>query len=301
MYQLVAIGDITVDMFFQGKSLTQDNEHFNLVIGGKYYADAFHHGLGGSAANVAIHGAQLGLDSAVVSKVGENAFKNIVVQTLARKTVSTEFLQFDRDHVSISSILLSPSGERTVIKYSDPKDHIDIGEHALERIRRSGIVFMGNLPYVSVSERTKFMKSVRSETNVLGINFGSNDCRNGVAKLQSLIEASDILFLNRYELGDLLGKKGETLKLEDNLLKDLNTSLNMLVVTDGKDGSYAYTADTVYSQPAVKVLKVVDTTGAGDAFTTAFMVRYADNKNIQDALAQASEYSAKIIGKIGAN
>lgn len=301
MYQLVAIGDITVDMFFQGKTLTQDKEHFNLVIGGKYYADAFHSGLGGSAANVSIHGAQLGLDSAVVSKVGENAFKNIVVQTLARKTVSTEFLQFDRDHVSISSILLSPSGERTVVKYSDPKDHIELGDHALERVKRSGIIFMGNLPYVSVAERTKFMKAVRSETNLLATNFGSNDCQSGLAKLTPLIEAVDVLFLNRYELGDLLGKKGDTLKLDDNQLKVLNTNLKMLVITDGSNGSYAYTSDVVYKQDAAKVTKVVDTTGAGDAFTAAFLVRYADNKNIQDSLAAAADYAAKIIGKIGAN
>ena len=142
MYQLVAVGDITVDMFFQGKSLTRDKERFKLAIGGKYYTDAFHHGLGGSAANVSIHAAQLGLDSAAVAKVGENAFKNMIIQHLARKTVSTEFLTFDREHISISNVLLTEGGERTIVKYSDPKDHIYLGDHAADRIMRSGIVFM---------------------------------------------------------------------------------------------------------------------------------------------------------------
>ena len=164
MYQLVAIGDVTVDMFFQGKGLTQDKERFQLAIGGKYYVDAFHHGLGGSAANVSIHAAQLGLDCALVAPVGENAFKNLIVQTLARKTVSTEFLHFEREHISVSSILLAPTGERTIIKYSDPKQHIHLVDHALDRIKRSSIIFMGNLHDVPLAERTQFMTSVRSET-----------------------------------------------------------------------------------------------------------------------------------------
>ena len=55
MYQLVSVGDITMDMYFQGETLTQEDGRFSLAIGGKYYAEMFHSGLGGSAANVSIH------------------------------------------------------------------------------------------------------------------------------------------------------------------------------------------------------------------------------------------------------
>lgn len=301
MYQLIAIGDITVDLFFQGDSLTEEKGRFNLAIGGKYYAEAFHHGLGGSAANVSIHAAQLGLDTAAVSRVGENAFKNMIVQSLARKSVSTEFLHFEREHVAISSILLSSTGERTVIKYADPKDHIDVGDHALDRIKRSGIVFLGNLASVSVAERTKFMKSVRSETNVLAANFGSQECESGVSKLKSLIEAVDVLFLNKYEFADLIGVKPESLDLNKNMLTQLGCALPLLVITNGADGSYAYTAQNVYSQPASRVSRVVDTSGAGDAFAAAFLVKYSDDKNLQNALIAGAEYAAKVVTHVGAN
>lgn len=301
MYQLVAIGDITVDIFFQGKTLTQEKDRFNLAIGGKYYSDSFHHGLGGSAANVSIHAAQLGLDSAVVAKVGENAFKNMIVQHLARKTVSTEFLSFDRDHISISSVLLTPSGERTIVKYSDPKDHIYLGDHAVDRIMRSNIVFMGNLPDVSIIERAKVLKAVRSSENLIAINFGSRDCKKGVAKLKRLIIASDILFLNRFELAHLLGKKPEKLNLKKDMRKLLKVDVPLLVVTDSSCGSYAYAADNMYHEPAVKVKKVIDCTGAGDAFTTGFLAKYSDTKDVQASLTYASEFAAKILLRIGAN
>jgi len=300
MYQLVAIGDVTVDMFFQGKGLTQDKERFNLAIGGKYYVDAFHHGLGGSGANVSIHSAQLGLDCALVAPVGENAFKNLIVQTLARKTVSTEFLHFEREHLSISTILLAPSGERTIIKYSDPKQHIHLVDHALERIKRSGIVFMGNLHDVPLTERVQFMKNVRSETNLLALNLGAVDCELGVTKLAPLLAGIDILFVNRYECATLLKKSADKLDLSKNIYKDFGCEAKVIVVTDGAQGSYAYTADAVYTQSAAKVT-VVDATGAGDAFTASFLVTYTSSQNIQQALADASSYAGKVVSKIGAN
>lgn len=301
MYQLVAIGDITVDLFFQGKTLTQDKERFNLAIGGKYYTDAFHHGLGGSAANVSIHAAQLGMDSAVVAKVGESAFKNMIVQHLAKKTVSTEFLYFDREHLSISSILLTPSGERTIIKYSDPKEHIHLGDHAIDRIKRSSIIFMGNLPDISIAERLKLLKAVRSTENLVALNFGTRDCELGVSKLSGLIEAVDVLFLNRFELAHLLGTAADKIDLKKDQLKALKVDLKILVVTDGGNGSYAYTSEEMYHQPAEKVKQVIDATGAGDAFTAAFLVKYAEAKDIPKSLESGSKYSSKILSKIGAN
>lgn len=300
MYQLVAIGDVTVDMFFQGKGLTQDKERFQLAIGGKYYVDAFHHGLGGSAANVSIHAAQLGLDCALVAPVGENAFKNLIVQTLARKTVSTEFLHFEREHISVSSILLAPTGERTIIKYSDPKQHIHLVDHALDRIKRSSIIFMGNLHDVPLAERTQFMTSVRSETNLIALNLGAVDCEKGVAKVLPLLKTADILFVNRFECALLLKKAPEKLDLSKNIYKEFGFDAKVIVVTDGAKGSYAYTAEEVYSQAPAKVT-VVDATGAGDSFTASFLVTYSSAQNIQQALADASAYAGKVISKIGAN
>lgn len=300
MYQLVAVGDVTIDLYFQGKDLTQDSERFHLAIGGKYYVDAFHQGLGGSAANVSIHAAQLGLDCALVAPVGENAFKNMIVQTLARKTVSTEFLYFERDHLSVSSILLSPTGERTIIKYSDPKQHIHLVDHALERIKRSSIVFMGNLHDVPLKERVSFMQSVRSETNLLVLNLGSVDCELGLKQVTPLLQTADVLIVNRYEFASLIGKDPKSLDLSQNHFSALEGLVRLVVVTDGSSGSHVYTADEVCSQPAAKV-HVVDATGAGDAFTSAFLFSYTQKKGLQQSLADAAAYAGKVVSKIGAN
>lgn len=301
MYQLVAVGDITIDLFYKGETLTQQKDRFHLAIGGKYYTDEFHHSLGGSAANISIHAAELGMDAAAVAKVGENAFKNLIVQGLIKRTVSTEFLHFDRQHTSISTILLTPSGERTVIKYSDPKEHIYVNDHAIDRIKRSGIIFMGNLPDVSITERETFLKDVRSSENLLAINFGSRDCAQGLTKLKSLISSVDVLFLNKFEYCELTKTTPSKINLQKNLLKEMKTKNKVLVVTDGSQGSHAYTDEAEYHQDAAKVNGVIDCTGAGDAFTAAFLIKYSDNSDIQQSLEFASEYAGKILKKVGAS
>lgn len=301
MYQLISIGDITIDQYYQSDSLTQEKDRFSLVIGGKYYSDFFHLGLGGSGANVAIQGTSLGLDTAVVGKVGEGTFKNVIVQHLIKRTVSTEFLYFDKDYVSISTILLSKSGEKTVVKHSDSKKHIELSETAIEHIKQCPLIFMGNLPDISVAERASLIKKVKSPENIVAMNFGSKDSEKGVEGLSSLIELADIVILNRYEYGDLIGKDGANVDLEKNQHKALKSSPSLIVISDGAKGAYAYSSTDVYYKEAVSVKNIVDTTGAGDAFTAAFLYKYSQLKQVEESLGFANEHASKVLGKIGAN
>ena len=301
MYDLVTIGDITVDLFFRGEELTHKDGRLQLAIGGKYYTDFFHQGLGGSGGNVAVHGASLGLQTAVVAKVGEGALKNVIVQGLVRKTVSTEFIYFEREYTSISVILLMKSGERTIIKHSDRKGHLVINPSAEERIQKSSIIFLGNLPDVPIAERASLLGKLKTAENLVAVNFGSKDCKNGIKYLAPLLTHADILFLNRYELGDLIGVKGEKLNLKKNLKEKIKLLHTILVVTDGKNGSFAYTEGEVYYQEAAKAEKIVDTTGAGDAFTGAFLAKYKETTNIQKAIEAGSIHAAGILSKVGAN
>ncbi len=54
MLDLLTIGTVTVDLYYKGESLSEKDGHFNLAIGGKYFADSFYEGLGEGGANVSI-------------------------------------------------------------------------------------------------------------------------------------------------------------------------------------------------------------------------------------------------------
>src|SRR3972149_5950867 len=137
-------------------------------------------------------------------------------EELTSKGDRFEFAAGDKNHMSISVILLRKDGTRTVIKHSDPKKHIEINPHSIDRIQKSQIVFMGNLPDISIDERTSLLDKINTDANIVALNFGSKDCTKGIKYLRPLIDHADILFLNRYEFAELGGEKPHKVNLKKN-------------------------------------------------------------------------------------
>jgi fructoselysine 6-kinase len=78
------------------------------------------------------------------------------------------------------------------------------------------------------------------------------------------------------------------------------TSNCLIVITLGAEGSVALIHGEPMHQPAIPVLKVVDTTGSGDAFQAAFTVSYWRNKDPRTALEYGAQQAAKVIQHLGA-
>ena len=76
-------------------------------------------------------------------------------------------------------------------------------------------------------------------------------------------------------------------------------ALRLVILTKGADGSEVITTDEVILQPAGEA-QVVDTVGAGDSFTAAFVVAYLRGKSLSDAQRQASDTAAYVCSRKGA-
>ena len=120
MYDLICVGNIAIDLYYKGKALTNNNGRFQLAIGGKYHADYFHEDIGGGGCNVAVGVARHGLKTAVFARVGNNNFKETILNKLKQKNVSSEFCQFEENYNIVSSIFLTDTGERTIVSYDTP-------------------------------------------------------------------------------------------------------------------------------------------------------------------------------------
>jgi fructoselysine 6-kinase len=73
----------------------------------------------------------------------------------------------------------------------------------------------------------------------------------------------------------------------------------LFVVTLGADGSRAYSGEGQVDCAAVAVDRVVDTTGAGDAYAAAFLDRYCHGSGIEDAMIAGAELAADVIQRPG--
>ncbi|HLL60511.1 MAG TPA: PfkB family carbohydrate kinase, partial [Candidatus Nitrosocosmicus sp.] len=165
MYDLVSFGDIVIDLFFKGETLTFKDNRFQLAVGGKYFVDHFSESLGGGGANVAVGTAHFGLNTAICGKVGENVFKQIIIQKLIKKNVSTEFLLHEKQYLNLSSIYLTEKGERSIVNYQTHDTAFFINPVLMDNMIKTKCVYMGNLPDTPIEEKIIILKRFK-ENNV---------------------------------------------------------------------------------------------------------------------------------------
>lgn len=303
MFDLISIGNISLDLYFKGESLTFENNRFQLAVGGKYFVNTLYKSIGGGGANVAVGAAKHELKTAILGKIGDNNFKPMILEELENKNVSASLCQIEKDYLNLSAILLTGKGERSIIHYSPPHEHILKTKSDLEKILKTKVVYMGNLPDVSLSEREQLLHFIKYNKIPTVANLGVKDCRRSKHQLVNFLKKIDILILNGHEFAELVKAPYKDIHFHEHVVKWYIRELKdkLVVITEGKKGSYAYVGDKVFHQKAQDRVKVIDTTGAGDAFTAGFISQYHTTSDIQQSMEKGARYAAKIISQIGAN
>jgi len=74
---------------------------------------------------------------------------------------------------------------------------------------------------------------------------------------------------------------------------------NLFVVTLGADGSRVFSGNKRFDCAAVAIDKVVDTTGAGDAYAAAFLAAYCHGGSIEDSMRNGATLAAKVVCNLG--
>lgn len=300
MYDLISVGNISIDLYFQGKTLTKDDSRFKLAIGGKYYTEYFHEDIGGGGCNVAVGVAKLGLRPAIFGKVGNNAFKDMILKKLTDKRVSTEFCEIEDDYYKISSIILTDKGERTIIHHETPT-HMLRKFFLHKELKRAKNIYFSPLENLDIADKTRMIKYLKGDNTLTFVNLPGSDCRRPISHLKEIFDSLDVLIINAHEYSMLVRRdykdiNFKRLKMDLPFLKD-----RIVIVTDAEKGSYGYQKGKIYIQEAIKPKKIVDATGAGDAYTAGFIAQYIKSNDIESSMLQGAKYAADKLSRIGAN
>ena len=222
---------------------------------------------------------------------------------LESHNVSTNLCSFENDYYNISSILLTKSGERSIIHYSTPHQNILRKAASINRLIEAKILYLGNLPDVSLTERELTLNMSKKNNIITVVNLGVKDCRRPKRQLENFLKKIDVLIVNGHEFAELVKAQYEDIHFSENVVKWYFPELQdkILVVTEGKKGSYGYMGGKVYHQRAIEVAKIIDATGAGDGYTAGFIAEYSKAKNLEKAMENGAHYASKILAKVGAN
>ena len=261
--------------------------------------------IGGAPANFAYHMGQCGLDSVVISAIGDDKLGKEIMENFEEKKLNylLEVVEYPTGTVQVT---LDPNGMPMYeIKEGVAWDNIPPAPKIMELAPQVKCVSFGSLGQRSVVSRTTiqdFLDAIPRDDDryiVFDVNLRQNFYTRDI--LVESMERANVMKINDEELvlvSRMFGYPG--IDLQDKCWLLLGKySLKALVLTCGVNGSYVFTPGNVSFMPT-PVVDVVDTVGAGDAFSAAFMGSILNGCSVAEAHRNAVAISAYVCTQPGA-
>ena len=280
----------------------------NLVVGmGEALWDVLPEGkkLGGAPANFAYHVSQLGLDSCVVSAVGDDKLGHELMDNLNGRGMQCLIEQVPYPTGTVQVELDEAGIPCYNIKENVAWDNIPFTPRLEALALRTQAVCFGSLAQRSIVSRETInrfldlMPDGDGQLKIFDVNLRQSFYTKEV--LCASMRKCNILKINDEELvtvSRMFGYPG--IDLQDKcwlLLGKYN--LRMLILTCGVNGSYVFTPGE-FSFVETPRVQVADTVGAGDSFTAAFVASILKGKTVAEAHRRAVAVSAYVCTQNGA-
>ncbi|MEI7741618.1 MAG: sugar kinase [bacterium] len=297
MYDIVTIGDIKLDTFIvlpeASLSCTLKDQDCLLCLayGKKITVDAFAPQIAGSAANVAVGASRLGSRTAIYSVMGDDETTDLAFKKLGREGVDTRYVSIKKDANSSFSIVLTYKGNRTILAKHEPN------VYTLPKIDETKWLYLSELGTHYHKLFDKLPEYIKAKGIKLAFNPGTIQLQAGAKALSPILKATEVLFVNLEEAEMLLGIKDHN-EIEKIIKLVWKLGPNIVVISDGARGAYAFDGGKIYFHPSLPV-KVVEATGAGDSLGCGFVAAFIEGKKIQESLAWGIANASSVITQVG--
>lgn len=262
---IVAIGEVLID-------LTQTGTDGAGVP--QYAANP-----GGAPANLAVAAARLGASTALISKVGQDAFGRYLRKVMEENKVDVSALTVDEEqHTTMAVVSVDENGERDFTFYRDPgadsmllKDEIPLG-----LLKEARFLHFGSVSLTREPARTTTLCAAETARALGAVitydpNYRANlwpDRDTAIRRMRKPLDMVDILKISDEELPLL----ADTDDLEAGTAALAEHGIRLILVTLGPNGVFYRFGGKTGTVPGVPCT-VGDTNGAGDTFFGAFLSR----------------------------
>ena len=228
---------------------------------------------GGAPTNVACGLGRLGLSVALIARIGSDPLGRCLLQTLEQYAVDDAYVQIDPQRFTTVTIVMPKSEDmlRYAIYRSGSADGaLSFQEIPAELFSHARVLHYGSLCMASESSRQTTLLAIQAAKDhgmmtSVDVNLRPNSWKSGAQMAQEarrLVELSDIVKLTLDE--------ARLLALD---MAALTKAGKIVIVTDGANGASIHADGISVSRPAMDV-DVLDVTGGGDAFMSAFLYYY---------------------------
>lgn len=300
---ILAIGDIVTDVFIKindAESKCDIEGHCKLCLnyGGKIpYESADICQATGNSSNVAISATRLGLKTGLMTNIGDDLNGQECLNVLKKENVDINFVKEDKGIPTNYHYVLWYNKERTILVKHEKFNYEWTKTKASEEYHSPFWIYLSSLGESSMHFHDEILNYLKKYTKVkLAFQPGTFQIKLGYDQLKEIYSRTDLIFCNKEEAEKILG-------VEDKSIPDLLKMLSALgpkivVITDGKDGAYSYDGLQILFMKALAE-DPVETTGAGDSFSSAFLTALILNKTISGALVWGSVNAQSVVSFIG--
>lgn len=259
--------------------------------------------IGGAPLNVASRLRSMGVETEMISKVGNDEKGEKLLEYLNSRNIETSNIIKDEvNPTGMVQVNLSSGGSATYeIKYPSAWDKIELTEEMLSSVKKADAFIFGSLVCRDeVSRKTLFELIPKASYRVLDFNLRPPHYSEDL--LMELLQHAEFIKFNDDELFEIAKMMGSNYNsLEQNLLfMAVKSNAKTICVTKGPHGAVLMHDKKLYYNSGYKV-KVKDTVGAGDSFLGTLLAKLLQGEEPQRALDAACAVGALVAGKEGAN
>lgn len=249
---------------------------------------------GGCSVNIAVALARLGMKALPVLRVGDDYIDSGFKYFLEEEGVITDAIRKVKGETNSSSFLLQmPDGEHITTFYPGAMDEKHFAPYDDAWFEKSQAALM---TVASHKDNQEFMRLAKKHD--VPLFFGMKGDFNAFPTpfLKEIFEESKILFMNETEseqLQEILGFQSLAEVFEKG-------KAEVIVITMGGKGAKYVARDGAEAVvPAVKIDKIVDTTGGGDGFISGFLYGYFNDMSYADCCRYGSLVSSFVLEEEG--
>ena len=275
------------------------------LVFGEVLFDAFPDGrsvLGGAPFNVAWHLQGFGLKPLLISRIGHDDHGREVLSTMQSWGMNTDGIQQDDRHpTGVVQIRMEGTAHTFDILPDQSYDFIDAeSAQSAARGTDNGLLYYGSLIQRNAVSRSALERIRASKLPAfVDINLRAPWWQHGAA--QAMIERARWAKLNDEELIDLFSGDGTMEDLPAQAKRVCGQyGLELLILTCGAEGAFWVRGQDVLRGEPVLVEEIVDTVGAGDAFSSVCLLGLMRGWRDTDILVRALEFAARICEQRGA-
>jgi len=318
MFDIITIGTAAKDVFLKlpGARIIRDKkelEHLHISIaeaiclpfGSKMEVEELISAIGGGAVNAAVTFSRQGFKTAAVFKIGGDFFGKEIISSLKKENIKIFSSEDKKNPTDYSTVIIGQNGDRTILVHRGASGNLQ--KKDIPSLKTKWLyIAPSNIPFSVIN-------SVVSEAKKKGVMVAMNPSRFylkiGLETLKPLLNKINVIIVNREEASILTGVSYNDEKAIFHKFDELINGV--AVMTEGKNGGVVSDCCHIWRYGIFSNEKIIDATGAGDAFGSGFIAgliksgeecqkNACHSLNIEYAIRLGLANAASVVEKIGA-